>query len=605
MAELMSGLKRTSYCAEITESMLGKEVTVTGWTNSWRNHGGLIFVDLRDRSGILQVVFDLSQVGEEGFAKAESIRSEYVLAVRGTLRKRDADRVNPKIKTGGMELLAKELRILSEAENPPFQVDEAASVNDATRLKYRYLELRTPRLQEILMLRSKVCHSARNYMDENGFIEIETPFLCRSTPEGARDYLVPSRVHKGEFYALPQSPQLYKQILMISGMDKYYQIAKCFRDEDLRADRQPEFTQIDLETSFVSDQEDVMTLAEGMMRRVFKETKGIELPKKIRRMTYKEAMERFGSDKPDTRFGLELQDISDLVKGCGFQVFSGAIERGGSVRMINAKGFYKGGDQAILSRKDVDALLPFVKAYKAKGLAWIAVKEDGLQSPIVKFLGDERAAKIVERAKGEVGDIIFFGADSDDIVFASLGALRLKLARIGGLIPENSYDFLWVTEFPMFHWDEEEKRYVAEHHPFTMPLEEDLPLLDTDPTKVRSQAYDFVINGYEAGGGSVRIHSQEIQNKIFGLLGFSEEQIREKFGFFVTALKYGTPPHGGLAFGLDRLIMLLSGTEDIKDVIAFPKVQNASDLMSESPSPVEDKQLRELALRIDAPKTEK
>ena len=601
----MSGMKRTAYCTEFTPDDVGKKVTVTGWADSWRNHGGLIFIDLRDRSGILQVVFDLSEIGQQGFEKAEAIRTEYVIAVTGTVRMRDEDRVNPRLKTGNIEILASELRILSEAENLPFGISEAASVNDATRLKYRYLELRTPRLQEILMLRSKICHAARNYMDENGFIEIETPFLCRSTPEGARDYLVPSRVHKGEFYALPQSPQLYKQILMISGMDKYYQIAKCFRDEDLRADRQPEFTQIDLEMSFVSDQEDVMTLAEGMMRRVFKETKGIELPKKIRRMTYKEAMERFGSDKPDTRFGLELQDISDLVKGCGFQVFSGAIERGGSVRMINAKGFYKGGDQAILSRKDVDALLPFVKAYKAKGLAWIAVKEDGLQSPIVKFLGDELAAKIVERAKGEVGDIIFFGADSDDIVFASLGALRLKLARIGGLIPENSYDFLWVTEFPMFHWDEEEKRYVAEHHPFTMPLEEDLPLLDTDPTKVRSQAYDFVINGYEAGGGSVRIHSQEIQNKIFGLLGFSEEQIREKFGFFVTALKYGTPPHGGLAFGLDRLIMLLSGTEDIKDVIAFPKVQNASDLMSESPSPVEDKQLRELALRIDAPKTEK
>ena len=599
MAELMSGMKRTSYCTDITDKMLGKEVTVTGWTDSWRNHGGLIFVDLRDRSGIIQVVFDLSEIGEEGFAKAESIRTEYVLAVRGVPRKRDADRVNPRLKTGAIEVLAKELRILSEAETPPFRIDEAVSVNDATRLKYRYLELRTPRLQEILTLRSKVCHSARNYMDENGFLEIETPFLCRSTPEGARDYLVPSRVHKGEFYALPQSPQLYKQILMISGMDRYYQVAKCFRDEDLRADRQPEFTQIDMEMSFVSDQEDVMGIAEGMMRRVFKETKGIELPVKIRRMTYKEAMERFGSDKPDTRFGLELVDISDLVKGCGFQVFSGAIERGGSVRMINAKGFYKGGDQAILSRKDVDALLPFVKAYKAKGLAWIAVKEDGLQSPIIKFLGDELTHKIIERANAEVGDIIFFGADTDEIVFASLGALRLKLARIGKLIPENTYDFLWVTEFPMFHYDEEEKRFVAEHHPFTMPMEEDLPLLDTDPTKVRSQAYDFVINGYEAGGGSVRIHSQEIQNKIFGLLGFSDEQIKEKFGFFVTALKYGTPPHGGLAFGLDRLVMLLSGTEDIKDVIAFPKVQNASDLMSESPSPVEDKQLKELALKID------
>ncbi len=598
----MSGMKRTAYCTGIDSSMLGKEVTVTGWTNSWRNHGGLIFVDLRDRSGIVQVVFDLSSIGESGFAKAESIRTEYVLAVRGVPRKRDADRVNPKLKTGDIEILATELRILSESENPPFQIDEAAGVNDATRLKYRYLELRTPRLQEILMLRSKICHSARNYMDENGFIEIETPFLCRSTPEGARDYLVPSRVHKGEFYALPQSPQLYKQILMISGMDRYYQVAKCFRDEDLRADRQPEFTQIDLEMSYVSDQEDVMSIAEGMMRRVFDETKGIKLPEKIRRMTYKEAMERFGSDKPDTRFGLELIDISDLAKGCGFQVFSGAIERGGSVRMINAKGFYKGGDQAILSRKDVDALLPFVKAYKAKGLAWIAVKEDGLQSPIIKFLGDELTEKIVKRAGAEVGDIIFFGADTDEIVFASLGALRLKLARIGKLIPENSYDFLWVTEFPMFHYDEEEKRYVAEHHPFTMPMEEDLPLLDTDPARVRSQAYDFIINGYEAGGGSVRIHSQEIQNKIFGLLGFDEEQIKEKFGFFVTALKYGTPPHGGLAFGLDRLVMLLAGTEDIKDVIAFPKVQNASDLMSESPSPVEDKQLKELALKIEAPK---
>lgn len=597
----MSGMKRTAYCTDISVKNVGQEVTVTGWTDSWRNHGGLIFIDLRDRSGIMQVVFDLSSIGEEGFAKAETIRTEYVIAVRGTVRTRDEDRVNPRLKTGNIEILASELKILSEAENLPFGISEAAGVNDATRLKYRYLELRTPRLQEILMLRSKVCHAARNYMDDNGFIEIETPFLCRSTPEGARDYLVPSRVHKGEFYALPQSPQLYKQILMISGMDKYYQIAKCFRDEDLRADRQPEFTQIDMEMSFVSDQEDVMSIAEGMMRKVFKETKNIDLPKNIRRMTYKEAMERFGSDKPDTRFGLELIDVSDLVKGCGFQVFSGAIERGGSVRMINAKGFYKGGDQAILSRKDVDALLPFVKAYKAKGLAWIAVKEDGLQSPIIKFLGEELTAKIVERANGEVGDIIFFGADTDEIVFASLGALRLKLARIGKLIPENSYDFLWVTEFPMFHYDETEKRYVAEHHPFTMPMEEDLPLLDTDPSKVRSQAYDFVINGYEAGGGSVRIHSQEIQNKIFNLLGFTDKEIAAKFGFFVTALKYGTPPHGGLAFGLDRLVMLLSGTEDIKDVIAFPKVQNASDLMSESPSPVEDKQLKELALKVEMP----
>ena len=464
MAELMSGMKRTAYCTEFTAGDVGKKVTVTGWADSWRNHGGLIFIDLRDRSGIMQVVFDLSSIGEDGFAKAETIRTEYVIAVTGTVRMRDDDRINPRLKTGNIEILASELKILSESENLPFGISEAASVNDATRLKYRYLELRTPRLQEILMLRSKICHAARNYMDENGFIEIETPFLCRSTPEGARDYLVPSRVHKGEFYALPQSPQLYKQILMISGMDKYYQVAKCFRDEDLRADRQPEFTQIDMEMSFVADQEDVMGIAEGMMRRVFRETKGIELPDKIRRMTYKEAMERFGSDKPDTRFGLELIDVTDIVKGCGFQVFSGAIERGGSVRMINAKGFYKGGDQAILSRKDVDALLPFVKTYRAKGLAWIAVKEDGLQSPIIKFLGDDITKKILERANAEVGDIIFFGADTDEIVFASLGALRLKLAKIGNLIPENTYDFLWVTEFPMFHYDETEKRYVDDAH---------------------------------------------------------------------------------------------------------------------------------------------
>ena len=598
MAESMAGLKRSCRCAEVTEANVGQEMTLMGWVQKSRNKGGIIFTDLRDRSGIIQIIFEESDCGAESFAKAEKLRSEFVIAVEGRVEARSGA-VNENLATGAIEVRAESLRILAESETPPFPIEEKSKTKEDLRLEYRFLDLRRPDIQRNLMLRSNVLRVMRDFMANEGFLEIETPILQKSTPEGARDYLVPSRVHPGAFYALPQSPQLYKQILMISGMDRYYQVAKCFRDEDLRADRQPEFTQIDMEMSFVSDQEDVMGIAEGMMRRVFKETKGIELPAKIRRMTYKEAMERFGSDKPDTRFGLELVDISDLVKGCGFQVFSGAIERGGSVRMINAKGFYKGGDQAILSRKDVDALLPFVKAYKAKGLAWIAVKEDGLQSPIIKFLGDELTHKIIERANAEVGDIIFFGADTDEIVFASLGALRLKLARIGKLIPENTYDFLWVTEFPMFHYDEEEKRFVAEHHPFTMPMEEDLPLLDTDPTKVRSQAYDFVINGYEAGGGSVRIHSQEIQNKIFGLLGFSDEQIKEKFGFFVTALKYGTPPHGGLAFGLDRLVMLLSGTEDIKDVIAFPKVQNASDLMSESPSPVEDKQLKELALKID------
>lgn len=599
MSEFMSGLKRTAYCTEITEKYLGKEVTITGWTDSWRNHGGLIFVDLRDRSGIMQVVLDLSELGQEGFEKAESIRTEYSLAVRGVLRHRDEDRINPKLKTGKIEVCAKEVRILSEAETPPFQLSDAELVNDALRLKYRYLELRTPKLQNILMLRDKVTKATRDYLSKDGFLEIETPILCRSTPEGARDYLVPSRVHKGEFYALPQSPQLYKQILMVSGFDKYYQIAKCFRDEDLRADRQPEFTQIDLEMSYVSGQDDVMSVAEGTIRKIFKDTIGYKVPAKIKRMTYAEAMTRYGSDKPDTRFGLELQDITDLASGCGFQVFSGAVERGGSVRMINAKGFYKGGDEAILSRKDVDALLPFVKTYRAKGLAWIAVKEDGLQSPIIKFLGDELTDKIIKRAKAEVGDIIFFGADSDDIVYASLGALRLHLAKIGNLIPKNSYDFLWVTDFPMFEYSEEEKRYTAAHHPFTMPMVEDIPLLDTDPSKVRAQAYDFIINGYEAGGGSVRIHSQDIQNKVFQLLGFTPEQIEERFGFFVGALKYGTPPHGGLAFGLDRLVMLLSGTEDIKDVIAFPKVQNASDLMSLSPAAVEKKQLTDLGIKID------
>lgn len=598
MSEFLGQMKRTDYCGEVTTSQIGQELTVMGWAAKRRDLGGLIFIDLRDRTGIVQVVFDASVATKESFAKAESIRSEYVLAVRGKLRSRGDDAINPKMPTGEVELVAEEMRVLSDADTPPFVIEDNSAANEAIRLKYRYLDLRNASYQERLKLRSKVCNVVRNYLIDNNFLEIETPFLGKSTPEGARDYLVPSRVHPGEFYALPQSPQLYKQLLMISGFDRYFQIARCFRDEDLRANRQPEFTQIDMEMSFVDDEEDVMGIAEGLVRKVFKDCIGYDLPEKIRRMTYAEAMSRFGSDKPDTRFGLELQDVSDLVKNCAFQVFTSAIKNGGSVRMINAKGFYKSAD-AILSRRDVDALGEFVKTYRARGLAWIAVKDEGLQSSITKFMDEATINAILERANAEVGDIIFFVADKNDVVFAALGALRLHLAEIAGLIDDSYYDILWVTEFPMLEWSEEEKRCVAVHHPFTSPKTEDLPLLDTEPLKVRAKAYDLVINGQEAGGGSIRIHSREIQKKMFNVLGFTDEQIEERFGFFIGAFNYGTPPHGGLAFGLDRLIMLLSKTDNIKDVIAFPKVQNASDLMTDAPSPVEPKQLKELSIKIN------
>lgn len=598
MSEFLGQMKRTDYCGEVTTSQIGQELTVMGWAAKRRDLGGLIFIDLRDRTGIVQVVLDASVATKESFAKAESIRSEYVLAVRGKLRSRGEDAINPKMPTGEVELVAEEMRVLSDADTPPFAIEDNSAANEAIRLKYRYLDLRNASYQERFKLRSKVCNVVRNYLIDNNFLEIETPFLGKSTPEGARDYLVPSRVHPGEFYALPQSPQLYKQLLMISGFDRYFQIARCFRDEDLRANRQPEFTQIDMEMSFVDDEEDVMGIAEGLVRKVFKDCIGYDLPEKIRRMTYAEAMSRFGSDKPDTRFGLELQDVSDLVKNCAFQVFTSAIKNGGSVRMINAKGFYKSAD-AILSRRDVDALGEFVKTYRARGLAWIAVKEEGLQSSITKFMDEATINAILERANAEVGDIIFFVADKNDVVFAALGALRLHLAEIAGLIDDSYYDILWVTEFPMLEWSEEEKRCVAVHHPFTSPKTEDLPLLDTEPLKVRAKAYDLVINGQEAGGGSIRIHSREIQKKMFNVLGFTDEQIEERFGFFIGAFNYGTPPHGGLAFGLDRLIMLLSKTDNIKDVIAFPKVQNASDLMTDAPSPVEPKQLKELSIKIN------
>ncbi len=593
MAEFLGDMKRTVYCGEVTEKEVGNTLTVMGWVAKRRNLGSLIFVDLRDRTGILQVVFDESCTKAESFEKAERIRGEFVLAITGKLRYRSDE--NPKMKTGKVELVVDELKILSEADVPPFVIEDNSTANEALRLKYRYLDLRSPAYQERFRLRSEVSKIIRNYMYDQSFLEIETPFLGKSTPEGARDYLVPSRVHAGSFYALPQSPQLYKQLLMISGFDRYFQIARCFRDEDLRANRQPEFTQVDMEMSFVDNEEDVMQIAEGLIRKVFKDCINYEIPEKIRRMTYREAMDRFGSDKPDTRFGLELQDVSDLVANCGFQVFSGAVKSGGSVRIINAKGFNKG----ILSRRDIDALGEFVKTYKAKGLAWMTIKEDGVQSSILKFLEEDTVKAILERANAEVGDIIFFVADKNEIVYAALGALRLRLAEIAKLIDESVYDILWVTEFPMLEWDEEENRCVAVHHPFTSPKTEDLPLLDTDPLKVRAKAYDLVINGQEAGGGSIRIHSREVQKKMFNVLGFTDEQIEERFGFFVNAFNYGTPPHGGLAFGLDRLIMLLSKTDNIKDVIAFPKVQNASDLMTEAPSPVESKQLSELSIKLD------
>ncbi len=595
-SDLLQGMKRTNMCGTLTEADAGKKVVVMGFAAKRRDFGNLIFVDLRDRTGIVQLVFDAEVVGKEGIDKAGSIRSEYVLAVEGKVRLRSEDTINEKLPTGKIEILASELKILSDADTPPFAIEDETNVNEAIRLKYRYLDLRRGELQRNLMLRAEVCRAARDYLTDNGFLEIETPFLGKSTPEGARDYLVPSRVHPGAFYALPQSPQLYKQILMISGFDRYYQITKCFRDEDLRANRQPEFTQIDMEMSFVEDEEDVMGVMEGLVRSIFRRTKNIELDEKIRRMPYAEAMDRFGSDKPDTRFGLELCDISDLVKECGFQVFTKAVAAGGSVRLINAKGF-----EEKLSRRDIDALTEFAKSFRAKGLAWIAwSKEEGVKSAITKFLDEDTLKAIYERSGFEPGDILFFCADKNTIVYNTLGGLRLHLAEKYGLIDESKYDVLWVTDFPMFEYSEEEKRLVAVHHPFTMPKTEDLALADTDPGKMRAKAYDLVINGQEAGGGSIRIHDRTVQEKMFNVLGFTDEQIQERFGFFVNAFRYGAPPHGGLAFGLDRLVMLLTGAESIRDVIAFPKVQNASCLMTDAPGEVEQKQLDELSLEVRA-----
>lgn len=597
MAELLQGWKRTHRVGELTAEQIGQEVTLMGWAGTWRNLGALIFIGLRDRSGLMQVVFNEADLPKEVFELAETIRSEYVIAVKGTLARRTPEMVNREMKTGEYEVIAKELKILSSAQTPPFYIDDNVNTKEDLRLKYRYLDLRRPRMQEILMMRHRIAQITRSYFDEQGFLEIETPMLGRSTPEGARDYLVPSRVHPGEFYALPQSPQQFKQLLMIAGYDRYFQLARCFRDEDLRADRQPEFTQIDLEMSFV-DEDDVLAVNEGFIARLLKEIKGIDLPLPLRRLPWQEAMDRFGSDKPDTRFDLELVNVTEIVRGCGFGVFTSAIEGGGSVRCINVKGGVEK-----FPRKKIDELVEFVKIYRAKGLAWMSLKPEGLQCSFAKFLTEEQIAGIQQAAGAETGDILFFVADAkNEVVYASLGALRVEIAKRLDLIDQTKFDVLWVTDFPLLEWDEEENRYVACHHPFTSPKDEDIPLLDTDPGKARAKAYDMVINGYEAGGGSIRIHSSELQEKMFETIGFTPEQAHERFGYFIEAFKYGTPPHGGLAYGLDRLVMLMTGTTNIRDVIAFPKVQTASCLMTDAPNVVDEKQLQELHIRTDVEK---
>ena len=593
MAEAMKGLKRTHRCTEVENSMAGQEVVVMGWVQKSRNKGGIIFVDLRDRSGLLQIIFEEADAGAENFAKAEKLRSEFVIAVRGIVEPRSGA-VNNNLKTGAIEIRAKELRILSEAQTPPFPIEEDSKTKEELRLKYRYLDLRRPDIQRNLMLRSKAVMTVRNFLTEEGFLEIETPMLTKSTPEGARDYLVPSRVHPGTFYALPQSPQLFKQLLMCSGYDRYFQIARCFRDEDLRADRQPEFTQIDMELSFV-DVDDVIDVNERLLARLFKEILDVEVKLPIQRMTWQEAMDRYGSDKPDTRFGMELVNVSDVVKDCGFSVFKDAVAAGGTVRGINAKG------QGGMSRKKIDALVRFVKDYGAKGLAYIAIGEDGAcRSSFAKFMAPEEMDALVGAMDGCPGDLLLFAADKNKIVWDSLGALRVELASQMGLLDKKQFNFLWITEFPLLEWSEEQNRYTAMHHPFTMPMEEDLELLDTDPGKVRAKAYDIVLNGTELGGGSVRIFQDHIQEKMFEVLGFTKEQAYERFGFLLNAFKYGVPPHAGLAYGLDRLIMLMTGGDSIRDVIAFPKVKDASCLMTNAPDVVDDKQLEELSIRVCA-----
>ena len=592
MAESMKGLKRTCRCAEVTKADIGKKVTLMGWVQKSRNKGGIIFVDLRDRSGIMQIIFENGPISEEGFEKAAKLRSEFVIAVEGEVMARSGA-VNENLATGELEVKAESLRILSEAETPPFPIEEDSKTREELRLKYRYLDLRRPDIQRNLIMRSKVAMLTREFMSKEGFLEIETPMLTKSTPEGARDYLVPSRVHPGSFYALPQSPQLFKQLLMCSGYDRYIQIVKCFRDEDLRADRQPEFTQIDMELAFV-DVDDVIDVNERLLAHLFKEVLGVEVQLPIQRMTWKEAMNRFGSDKPDLRFGMELVDVSETVKDTEFVVFKGALENGGSVRGINAKG------QGAMPRKKIDKLVEFAKGYGAKGLAYIAIHEDGSwKSSFSKFMTEEQMEALIKAMDGQAGDLLLFAADRNKIVWNVLGALRLELAEQMGLLDKNEYRFVWITEFPLLEWSDEENRFTAMHHPFTMPMDEDLPLLDTDPGAVRAKAYDIVLNGTEIGGGSVRIHQNDVQEKMFEMLGFTKEQAHERFGFLLDAFKYGVPPHAGLAYGLDRLVMLMAKEDSIRDVIAFPKVKDASCLMTEAPSPVDAAQLEELGLEVE------
>ena len=591
MAESMAGLKRSCRCTEVTEANVGQELTLMGWVQKSRNKGGIIFTDLRDRTGIIQIIFEESDCGAESFAKAERLRSEFTIAVTGVVEKRSGA-ANENLKTGSIEVRARSLRILSESEVPPFPIEENSKTREEVRLKYRYLDLRRPDLQRNILVRSRVATMVRQFLADEGFLEIETPTLIKSTPEGARDYLVPSRVHPGNFYALPQSPQLLKQLLMCSGFDRYFQLARCYRDEDLRADRQPEFTQIDLEMSFV-DVEDVLDVNERLLKKIFKEICDFDVQLPIQRMTWREAMDRFGSDKPDLRFGMELKNVSDVVKDCEFVVFKSALENGGSVRGINADG------QAGMPRKKIDALVEYAKGFGARGLAYLAIHEDGsYKCSFGKFMKEEELDALVKAMDGKPGDLLFFAADKDKVVFDVLGNLRLELARQLDLLKKDDFKFLWVTEFPLLEYSEEEDRYVAMHHPFTMPMEEDIPLLDSDPGAVRAKAYDIVLNGTELGGGSVRIHQGDIQEKMFEVLGFTPERANEQFGFLLDAFKYGVPPHAGLAYGLDRVIMLMVGADSIRDVIAFPKVKDASCLMMEAPSEVDVKQLEELHIAV-------
>ncbi|MBQ1470087.1 MAG: aspartate--tRNA ligase [Schwartzia sp.] len=593
--ETLEGMKRTHHCGDIRKTEVGQEVIVCGWVSRRRDHGGLIFVDLRDRSGYVQVVYDEAAMNEGTFHKAESLRSEFVIGVRGKVRARSEETVNPKMETGDIEIVCTELRILNKAKTPPFYIQDGIDVDEKVRLKYRYLDLRRPEMQKNIMLRHRVAKVMRDYFDRNGFLEIETPMLCKSTPEGARDFLVPSRVNPGQFYALPQSPQIFKQILQVAGFEKYFQIVRCFRDEDLRADRQPEFTQLDIEMSFIS-QEDILTMMEGMIKELFQKSIGVDVPTPFERMDWDTAMDKYGSDKPDLRFDMPLMDISEYVKGSEFKVFNAVIESGGMVKCIKVDGY------ADIPRRRLDDLVKFVQIYGAKGLAWIQYSEEGIKSPFKKFYSDETFAKIAEATGANTGDLLLVVADKRLVVDTALGQLRLEMGKERGLIDPDALRFLWVVDFPMYEWSDEEKRWKAMHHPFTAPRDEDIEYLLSDPGRVKANAYDMVLNGVEIGGGSLRIYNAELQEKVFESLGLTPEQAHQKFGFMMDAFQYGTPPHGGLAFGLDRLVMIMAKCDSIRDVIAFPKNQSARDVMSEAPSEVDEKQLRELSIRVSAPK---